>query len=62
MSDQISETLDKDGKPIVGSDAVTEIIDLWTFERDLASSDPAWRLTASPVGLGITSRRATLAE
>lgn len=50
VSDQISETLDKDGKPIVGSDAVTEIIDLWTFERDLASSDPAWRLTEARSG------------
>lgn len=50
VSDQISETSDKDGKPIVGSDAVTEIIDLWTFERDLNSGDPAWRLTAARSG------------
>jgi predicted lipid-binding transport protein (Tim44 family) len=50
VSDQVAETLDRDGKPLVGSDAVTEIIDLWTFERDLTSSDPAWRLTAARSG------------
>lgn len=50
VSDQISETLDRDGKPVMGSDAVTEITDLWTFERDLTSSDPAWRLTAARSG------------
>ena len=47
ISDQISETLDRDGKPVHGTDAVTEIRDLWTFERDLAQSDPAWRLAAA---------------
>ena len=50
VSDQVSETLDKDGKPVHGSDAVTEITDLWTFERDLAQSDPAWRLTEARSG------------
>ncbi len=47
VSDQISETLDRQGKPVHGTDAVTEIRDLWTFERDLAQSDPAWRLAAA---------------
>jgi predicted lipid-binding transport protein (Tim44 family) len=47
VSDQISLTLSHDGKPITGTDAVTELTDLWTFERDLASSDPAWRLIAA---------------
>lgn len=46
VSDQIAETLGADGKPIVGTDAVTEITDVWTFERDLRQPDPAWRLTA----------------
>lgn len=50
VSDQVSETLDRDGKPVHGTDAVTEIIDLWTFERELATSDPAWRLTAAHSG------------
>ncbi len=47
VSDQISLTLSHDGKPITGTDAVTELTDLWTFERDLAVSDPAWRLVAA---------------
>ena len=50
VSDQVSETLDKDGKPVQGTDAVTEITDLWTFERDLAQSNPAWRLTEARSG------------
>lgn len=45
-SDQISYTADKDGKHITGTDAVTEIIDIWTFERDLSQQDPTWRLVA----------------
>ena len=43
MSDQTSLTRDKDGHPIVGTEAVTEITDIWTFERNLSTRDPAWR-------------------
>ena len=50
VSDQISETLDREGKPVHGTDAVTEITDIWTFERDLAQSDPAWRMTEARSG------------
>ena len=50
VSDQINETLDRDGKPIAGTDAVTEITDLWTFERELRQPDPAWRLAAAQSG------------
>src|ERR1700761_3676369 len=32
VSDQISFTKDASGKPLTGTDAVTEITDLWTFE------------------------------
>ncbi|HVY17229.1 MAG TPA: Tim44/TimA family putative adaptor protein [Rhodopila sp.] len=46
VSDQISHTTDKDGRPVSGTDALTEIIDLWTFERDLSQQDPTWRLVA----------------
>jgi predicted lipid-binding transport protein (Tim44 family) len=46
VSDQVSYTNDRDGKPVAGADAVTEIVDLWTFERDLGQPDPTWRLTA----------------
>ena len=50
VSDQVNETLDKDGRPVAGIDGVTEIQDLWTFERDLAQPDPAWRLVAAQSG------------
>jgi predicted lipid-binding transport protein (Tim44 family) len=47
VSDQTSLTKDKDGHPVSGTDAVTEITDVWTFERDLATRDPAWRLVSA---------------
>lgn len=47
LSDQVSLLRDKVGNPVSGTDAVTEIKDLWTFERDLSSRDPAWRLVAA---------------
>jgi predicted lipid-binding transport protein (Tim44 family) len=50
VSDQVSYTKDKDGRPLTGTDAVTEITDLWTFERDLSQQDPTWRLVAARSG------------
>lgn len=50
VSDQVAETLDRTGRPVAGTDAVTEITDLWTFERDLRQPDPAWRLAAARSG------------
>ena len=50
VSDQIAETLSREGKPVAGADAVTELTDLWTFERDLGQPDPAWRLVAARSG------------
>jgi predicted lipid-binding transport protein (Tim44 family) len=47
VSDQVSLTRDKDGHPLTGTDAVTEITDVWTFERDLSARDPAWRLVSA---------------
>lgn len=47
VSDQTSLTLDKEGHPVIGTDAVTEITDIWTFERDLATRDPVWRLVSA---------------
>ena len=47
VSDQTSLTQDKEGHPVMGTDAVTEITDIWTFERDLATRDPAWRLVSA---------------
>lgn len=47
VSDQISLTQDAGGRPVAGTDAVTEITDIWTFERDLAVADPTWRMVAA---------------
>jgi len=49
-SDQVNLTLDKAGTPITGTEAVTEIVDLWTFERTLKSKDTTWRLAAARSG------------
>ncbi len=50
VSDQISYSHDKNGRPLTGTDAVTEITDLWTFDRDLSQQDPTWRLAAARSG------------
>jgi predicted lipid-binding transport protein (Tim44 family) len=47
VSDQVSLTQDKDANPVTGTDSVTEITDVWTFERDLATRDPVWRLVSA---------------
>ena len=47
VSDQISYTKDASGNPVAGTDAVTELVDLWSFEHDLTSRDPVWRLVAA---------------
>ncbi|NHN84061.1 Tim44/TimA family putative adaptor protein [Acetobacter musti] len=47
VSDQISMTLGPDGKPVTGTDAVTEFSDLWTFERLIGVSGSSWRLAAA---------------
>ncbi len=50
VSDQVSMITGKDGRIVTGADAVTEITDIWTFERDLTSRDPSWRLVAARSG------------
>jgi predicted lipid-binding transport protein (Tim44 family) len=50
VSDQISYTTDRNGRAVTGTDAVTEITDIWTFERDLSQQDPTWRLVAARSG------------
>ena len=47
VSDQVNLTLGRDGNPVTGTDAVTELVDQWTFERDLTSPDPTWRLVSA---------------
>src|SRR5208337_4173495 len=50
VSDQVSYTTGKDGQVTSGNEAVTELTDIWTFERDLTSRDPSWKLVAAQVG------------
>lgn len=47
VTDQVNLTLGRDGNPVAGADAVTEFTDMWTFERDLTSADPTWRLVTA---------------
>jgi predicted lipid-binding transport protein (Tim44 family) len=47
VTDQINATESKEGQIVAGTDAVTEITDVWTFERDLSTRDPAWRLVSA---------------
>jgi predicted lipid-binding transport protein (Tim44 family) len=47
VSDQVNMTQTQSGQVLAGTDAVTEITDLWTFERDLAKPDPVWHLVAA---------------
>ena len=45
VSDQISQTLNRQGQVVAGADAVTELRDVWSFVRDLSvRNDPTWRL------------------
>jgi predicted lipid-binding transport protein (Tim44 family) len=51
ISQLLSATRDKSGAVIEGSpDKVTEVTDVWTFARDLASRDPNWKLMATEAG------------
>jgi len=47
VTDQVNLTTGRDGSVVQGTEAVTEIVDLWTFERNLAVPDPTWRLVAA---------------
>lgn len=47
VSDQVNLTRDQEGTIVIGAEAVTEIKDVWTFERDLRQPDPTWRLVSA---------------
>ncbi len=48
VSQIITVTRDSEGRIVDGDpNAVTEVIDVWTFERDVSSSDPNWTLIAT---------------
>ncbi len=45
VTEQINLLRDEDGNAVEGDgQAVTQLVDVWTFERDLRSRDPNWRL------------------
>lgn len=50
ISAQISQQLDSAGVALPGSETQEDLTDLWTFERDLSSQDPVWRLSAARSG------------
>lgn len=48
VSQIISATLDSDEEVVEGDlEEIAEVIDVWTFSRDVKSRDPNWRLVAS---------------
>ncbi|GAI91450.1 unnamed protein product, partial [marine sediment metagenome] len=48
VSQLISATHDKSGAVIEGDlQKIREVIDIWTFMRDVSSSDPNWKLVAT---------------
>ncbi|WP_420402949.1 Tim44/TimA family putative adaptor protein [Nisaea sp.] len=50
ITDQVKVTRAADGSVVDGDpDKIETVTDLWTFERDIASRDPNWRLVAARV-------------
>ena len=47
VSHQVNLTKDKDGNVLTGSDGITEMVDIWGFERVLGSAEPTWRLASA---------------
>ena len=47
VSHQITYTSGADGSIVAGADAVTELVDIWSFTKDLKGSAPVWRLAAA---------------
>ena len=51
VSELISATRNKAGEVVDGSpERVSEVTDIWTFARELGSSDPNWKLIATEAG------------
>ena len=47
VSDQVNMTTGRNGEVVAGTEGVTELTDIWTFQRDLRSSDPTWKLVGT---------------
>src|SRR5579863_5604698 len=51
VSKLVSATRDRAGAVIDGNaDKVTDVTDVWTFARDIASRDPNWKVVATEAG------------
>jgi predicted lipid-binding transport protein (Tim44 family) len=51
VSQLITATLDRQGTVVDGdANRVTDVVDIWTFARDVGSSDPNWRLVSTDNG------------
>ncbi|MBR0665038.1 Tim44 domain-containing protein [Roseomonas hellenica] len=50
VSDQVNLTLARDGSIATGAEAVVELNDVWTFQRETGSGDPTWKLVATGAG------------
>ena len=47
-TEQINVTRDKEGEVVDGDpDRISEVVDVWTYERNTRSSDPNWALAAT---------------
>lgn len=50
-SQLITATLDRDGTVVDGdANRVTDVVDIWTFAREVSSADPNWRLVSTDNG------------
>jgi predicted lipid-binding transport protein (Tim44 family) len=50
-SQLITATLDREGTVVDGdANRVTDVVDIWTFAREVTSSDPNWRLISTDNG------------
>jgi predicted lipid-binding transport protein (Tim44 family) len=47
VSQQIAMTHAADGSIVAGADAVTELVDIWTFVRDLNQAGAVWQLASA---------------
>jgi len=47
VSHQTNLVKDKTGNPVTGSDGITEMVDIWGFERVIGSHEPTWRLASA---------------
>lgn len=46
VSDQVNITT-RNQEIVAGADAVTEVVDIWSFQRDVSQKDPTWKLAAT---------------